>query len=135
MNFSNNLSDFLIYSYFGIDPELCVDSDKIVDAVVNCARIDASRHVHSFGDNVNDSVKCIKCAVNKLRKTCSAKLEKEQFDSWHFDVYEKLKQKDQTITYGIAQKWINMTLRLSVLILALGVLISKFLVLCQDFGH
>lgn len=111
MNFLNELNDFLFFSYFGIDPQLCGDSEKTTKAVIECARIDASRHVHSFGDNNGDLVKRMNDSVNKLRGLYSEPFDNKQFDQWHYGVYVSLKQEDETITYGIAQKWINMTLK------------------------
>lgn len=115
--------DFLIFSYFGFT--LDAGEDTIIDKVIDRSYRDASSHVLSVDDSEkqsrkNDASKIIKERLNALT---------EKFDAWHEDCidalckayenckYKEIKKKNSEdtytleFTYGIAQKWLNMTMK------------------------
>lgn len=123
-----NAINFLLFSYFGITLDDQDNDEVIIDSAIDRAYRDASSHVLSVADSEkpnrqNDASKVIKCYLKKLDDYA------EKYDDWHKDCIDKLfesydgciyknienKRTDKTyklkFTYGIAQKWLNMTMK------------------------
>lgn len=128
---------FMLYSYFGI--KKTTDKLDIIQFAIDFAYRDAARHVLSFGDYGNeesrkqkkndarkDSTETIREAIDKLKEiaeTCNKEqpgVIKKIYDDWHEElttkklqgIYANYKFKDKyKFTCGIAQKWVNMTMK------------------------
>lgn len=122
--------DFLLYSYFGITID--DSAEKMIVAVINRAYRDAASHVLSVKDEYKDELKQdastnIFDAITEEMQTLS--FQKEEFDEFHrrlcddlVQIYEDKNQHEniykedeggnyRVFTYGIAQKWVNMTFK------------------------
>ena len=123
--------NFLLYSYFGIT----LDSvpDKIVDAAINRAYQDASSHVLALTDNEKNKAKeksnepkgtCIKKIKDFVGKLASVKSQEDYTEKHESlsndlrDIYDGVTEEGYGFTYGVAQKWINMTMKYLCVILA-----------------
>ena len=132
---------FFLWSYFGISvEEIKKDEEKAKETVIEKAVIrayrDASSHVLSVKDEHRDSLKALamqsimefvselaEAAADKPRLTMNEK--RTKFDELHkkicrrlveeygCDEYYKVDKRGQLhkFTYGIAQKWVNMSLK------------------------
>lgn len=118
-----NAIDFLLFSYFGITLES--KQDEILPAVIDRAYRDASSHVLSIVENEKENIK------NNAKDLLIEQLEKlpdeNGYDNWHNDlcndlisvydteskeIYKTDKNgKTREFTYGIAQKWVNMSMK------------------------
>ena len=106
-----------MYSYFGISDT--ADGEEVVKAAINRAYRDAASHVLSFTnkddkeDACKEAKKAIKDVVIKLTTY------KKDFGIWHryllkdlLNIYKGYDFNDgYEFTLGIAQKWINMTMK------------------------
>lgn len=113
-----NAINFLLYSYFGVTLES--KKEEIINAAINRAYRDASSHVLSIEDSVKNKYKGngttkINDFINeenqksdtydsKFRKLCCNLVK---------DVFKDCTYKDDNLkfSYGIAQKWVNMTMK------------------------
>lgn len=99
--------NFLAFSYFGVDIKCDVDNidnaDEVIYAIIDRAYRDASSHVFSVTDDKDNKKKR---AVNLIKDW----IEKEKTDYQGVkDIWGELKKiYGEDISYGIAQKWINM---------------------------
>lgn len=120
-NREGNATSFLMYAYFGI---ISSDNGKdIVTAAIDRAYRDAASHVLSFaGDDKKGTAKA------NARKRATAEIQKaidklkdgqKIYDTWHRKLLDSLiaVYKNESLkegykfTYGIAQKWVNMTMK------------------------
>ncbi len=112
--------DFLLFGYFGFTSE--ANDEIILDAVIRRAYRDAASHVLSLKDDKQK--KALKQqATQKIKEVIYQALEcttQEDFDKWHQSLCEELcniyslacyKNDTRLFTYGIAQKWVNMTIK------------------------
>ncbi len=124
--------NFMIYNLIGIDPETCNEMEKIIEQAIQRAYRDAASRVLSIKDDIKDEIK--REAAQKLKSRIvsidSKKERNESFDSWHEKTCEILydffnnDEKDgiykdndnRHFTCGIAQKWVNMTMKYLALI-------------------
>ena len=134
-----NAVNFLLFSYFGIILEN--SKDDIISAAINRAYRDAASHVLSLKDDSKkdtekgkklfaDACDCIEKFINDvLTNGTQNKLNENEneYDEKHQDLSKKLKEMYSKCTnsgyefsYGIAQKWVNMTMKY------LGVILTIF---------
>lgn len=120
MEYENALN-FLLYSYFGVTRNC--ETDEILFAAANRAYQDAASHVLSVDDTKKAGLRQKGCeklvAFAKL-------LPMENYDEEHNKICGELiklyngKTNDGCkFTYGIAQKWVNMTMKYLCVFLAL----------------
>lgn len=112
-----NALSFMMYAYFGI-----ANADNrfdVINASINRAYRDAASHVLSFKNEEDkksakkQAKEKIDTAINQL-KNCQ-----DNYDKWHeclcddlIGIYKKYNFNDgYEFTYGIAQKWVNMTMK------------------------
>ncbi len=125
----NNAFEFLLFSYFGIvsDAEEPIESDEILEKLIERAYRDAASHVLSVKEDVKadkkrEAIEKIKTALYELRyiehEVTDDKICHDSYDEWHEQLCDTLVQmynghcKDgYTFTYGVAQKWVNMTMK------------------------
>ena len=126
---TNNAFEFLLFSYFGIvsDVEEPVESDDILEKLIERAYRDAASHVLSVNDDVKEdkkqeAIETIKEAIDNLKEIESVvkgdKTGHDNYDKWHeqlckilVEMYDGHCKDGYTFTYGIAQKWVNMTMK------------------------
>ena len=119
--------NFLMALYFGIKPE--DKEDIIVDCLINRAYRDAASHVLSVKDDYKKTIKLnciikIKDFLKKLndekdlnyddehRKICTELFEEFEKENKESNIYKEDKNgKYRKMTYGIAQKWVNMSVK------------------------
>jgi hypothetical protein len=119
-----NALDFLLYSYFSFSlKNLAEDEgDAIAYRIIERAYRDASSHVLSIQSNDphEEAVKRIMEGLN-----CICKQDKCTFDTWHNNLcssllslyaeagceWGKSNGRELAFSYGIAQKWVNMTMK------------------------
>ena len=127
----DNAINFLLYSYFGITLES--SADEIVGAAINRAYQDASSHVLALTDEVKSEVAS---HGNPYKEECAKKLREfvqqlveiqsqEDYTAKHkalsqelTHIYAGKAKEERSFTYGVAQKWINMTTKYLCVILA-----------------
>ena len=117
MNKSNAIN-FLLYSYFEITLESTLD--EIMEAAIRTAYKDASSHVLSIDteeNNYNTKNKAIEQMRIEIGKLLN-NIEGESYVQWHGDlctylknIYKDITCDERCFTYGIAQKWVNMTMK------------------------
>lgn len=108
--------EFLFFSYFRIDFQDANNKNKLIEAAIERAYIDASNHVLQLKkDNVLNEKqilmirkKCKKDGEHAIKKALEIQATVE-------DVYEIIKKiynsSGLTMTLGITQKWYNMTIK------------------------
>lgn len=106
-------TDFFIRVYFGT-----TNNNELIDEAIMRAYRDWNRTAHGLGQinsaaGRNQGKECIEIAVQEVRNTEFSRL---TFDKWHEQKCTELKQKyiealDYEISFGQAQKWLNMTLK------------------------
>ena len=126
--------NFLIYSYFNISME--DTSEQIIDAVIKRSYRDAASHVLSFKEEKKDTAGFTEdereVAKINAKKEASDKIKAyieqlvtnkiEDYDkNWHenlcddlvkiYGKYEQYQNKEKRFTCGIAQKWVNMSVK------------------------
>lgn len=112
--------EFLIFSYFGITVEEAEDFNNALMASIKRAYRDASSHVLSINDGEKDVLK--KKGTEMICKAIKGLWDNEEaYDKFHFSLCKTLielysveeiyKDKGRKFTYGIAQKWVNMTIK------------------------
>lgn len=91
--------------------------DDTLEASIRAAYRDVCRTISGFSKNINHDV-ILENVKKLLYKEVNLMLNnniknQEDFDNWHKEFCDKLIKefKNQTFTYGQAQKWINMTLK------------------------
>ena len=106
--------DFLLYSLLSVSGD--DECPKLVNAAIDRAYQDASSHVLSV-EGGNDSTRA---AGKQLILEAIEGYSGKGFDAWHDGLCSALSGDDRIpesatsqpyITYGIAQKWVNMTLK------------------------
>lgn len=128
---SNYGTEFLIWSYFGISAEELKDENKVIEVAILRAYRDASSHVLSVCDDKKDdlkkdAIKQIKSFIDNLKSSINIDNLQKVYDKKHQEVCEALlsetynnpdffppdsKGNKRDFTYGIAQKWVNMTIK------------------------
>lgn len=109
-----NALNFLMYSYFGVTSDS--EENDMLRAAANRAYQDAASHVLSVcNEDEKDGLRNAGCdtLVTFLRE-----LPVEDYDAAHKELCGKLEllysgrtTEDRGFTYGIAQKWVNMTMK------------------------
>ena len=123
----NTAIEFLFFSYFGIDLADENNQDTLLDAAIDRAYVDASRRVWKFEKNSElTDVKKTDLRAN-CRKKANGKIKESILKQQSIgEVYNELEgvydNSDLKITFGIAQKWYNMTIKY---IFIMNVLLSK----------
>ncbi len=132
-----NAINFLLFSYFGITLDDNENDDIVLNAAINRAYRDASSHVLSIeNEEVKNERKkyAIELIIKKIEKIKGINT-KDNFNAWHEELicgskekgseendglmkiygnctYKKDKNNNERkFTYGIAQKWVNMTMK------------------------
>lgn len=121
-----NAISFLLFSCLSISIKSLSykEKEKILSAVINRAYRDASSHVLSISTgNPRDADSKVKPDDIITEEICNL-TEKTEYDKWHCKVCSRLinvyancqyNKKDQNtelrFSYGIAQKWVNMTMK------------------------
>lgn len=132
-----NAVNFLLFGYFGITLEN--SKDDIISAAINRAYRDAASHVLSLKDDFKKDTEkgqdlfakageLIKVFIKDvLNNDTQNKLNKKEYDKKHKNLCDTLISKYKGCTnsgyefsYGIAQKWVNMTMKY------LGVILTIF---------
>lgn len=132
-----NAVNFLLFGYFGITLEN--SKDDIISAAINRAYRDAASHVLSLKDDFKKDTEkgqdlfakageLIKVFIKDvLNNDTQNKLNKKEYDEKHKNLCDTLISKYKGCTnsgyefsYGIAQKWVNMTMKY------LGVILTIF---------
>lgn len=132
-----NAINFLLFGYFGITLEN--SKDDIISAAINRAYRDAASHVLSLKDDSKKNTEkgqdlfakageLIKVFIKDvLNNDTQNKLNKKEYDEKHKNLCDTLISKYKGCTnsgyefsYGIAQKWVNMTMKY------LGVILTIF---------
>ena len=121
--------NFMIYNLIGIDPETCNEMEEIIEQAIQRAYRDAASRVLSIKDDIKDEIKreAAQELKNRMESIKSKPESTESFDSWHEDTCDDLckffnkdgiyKDNDNRhFTCGIAQKWVNMTMKYLALI-------------------
>lgn len=114
---NKNAINFLLYSYFGIT--LDSSADEVLCAAIDRAYRDASSHVLSIKDEDTKLKKKDDAAIEIRGQLQEIEKGSKLYDTWHGTLCESLCQKYEGIeygenrefTYGIAQKWVNMTMK------------------------
>lgn len=112
--------NFLLYSLAGVTLES--DKETIVEQAAKRAFRDAASRVLSIDEEKVDKNALKNQGINILKESIIEDFpdpaKGEDYDKWHGGICTKLKTiyKDKTadgkkFTYGIAQKWVNMTLK------------------------
>lgn len=128
-------TEFLIWSYFGISAEELKDENKVIEVAILRAYRDASSHVLSVYDDKKDdlkkdAIKQIKSFIDNLKSSINMDNLQKVYDKKHrevcnalrFETYDETynnshffppdsKGNKRNFTYGIAQKWVNMTIK------------------------
>lgn len=123
-----NAVNFLLFGYFGITLEN--SKDDIISAAINRAYRDAASHVLSLKDDFKKDTEkgqdlfakageLIKVFIKDvLNNGTQNKLNKKEYDEKHKNLCDTLISKYKGCTnsgyefsYGIAQKWVNMTMK------------------------
>ena len=113
-----NAMEFLLFSYFG-------DISDPIMAAINRAYVDMASHTLTGFKEDKNKWKCREQASNTIYKKIEelTKLQlKNDFDNWHDKLCEKIieeykkickdqKEEKVELSYGQAQKWVNMTLK------------------------
>lgn len=112
--------NFLLYSYFEITLGKN-DVDNVIEAAIRRAYKDASSHVLSIDEKIKSDEdpkkRGIEIIAPQVRKLLAGEL---TYCIFHQETCQKLKEKYEFIsgkegkrefTYGIAQKWVNMTMK------------------------
>ena len=109
-----NALNFLLYSYFGVTSDS--DENELLRAAASRAYQDAASHVLSVRNkDKKDELRDAGCGT--LLEFLQA-LPVENYDAAHEELCNDLVSKysgetteDRGFTYGIAQKWVNMTMK------------------------
>lgn len=140
---NNNLVNFLLYSYFGIENEEELnDPEKAVEKCAQRAYLDLARTVKytysssklkkmsdkSLAANFNKAkIDLINYVCQKVIAKSIVDYNENSFDTWHnkkcLAIIETMKKGNECVggfTYGQAQKWLNMTLKYCWLLGLLG---------------
>lgn len=149
------LMDFLLFSYFGIDEEnkICEDNKaeitelcakraykdlaRTVDFVYSTTRLDNMRKKTALSQDKKNAINFENAKAELIKSVCDdikkfidelKCINKKQFDDWHSEKCESIKDSmnkatfiedgkndaklvNNNFTYGQAQKWLNMTLK------------------------
>lgn len=116
---------FLLFSYFGISGK--EDKDSILKKLIQRAYRDAASHVLSVKEEVKEekketAIQYIVDAIEALNNTQRSYEESEachkSYDCWHKKLCRKLVEEyngccsdKYNFTHGVAQKWVNMTVK------------------------
>ena len=130
---STRAYEFFLYSYFGAGKD-------VLEKAINRAYRDMASHTLTGFSNDDNKKKCKKCAVVLLRMYIKGEEDKnniladvkmknvefkklidckskDDFDIWHFELSKNMRllyssgDASGELTYGQAQKWINMSLK------------------------
>lgn len=122
---NNMMLEFLIFSYFGITIDKAENFDAALEASINRAYRDASSHVLSIKNSkenenektprevgseiIFDTIKGLtdnQKEYDDVHTTLCCKLVEQYDNKDYYKCYP-----ERTFTYGIAQKWVNMTMK------------------------
>lgn len=109
-----NALNFLLYSYFGVTSDS--DENELLRAAANRAYQDAASHVLSVSDD--DEKDRLRNKGCDALETFLQHLPVEDYDKAHEKLCDDLREiysgsttANRDFTYGIAQKWVNMTMK------------------------
>lgn len=118
--------EFLFFSYFGVSLADCKDKsgkdevdckEKLLNAAIDRAYVDAASHVLQLSISEDIKNKCKEDAKKVIYECINPLQNNEKLSaSWHKELAKKLidiyseKEKNK-FTFGMAQKWINMTIK------------------------
>lgn len=121
MEYENALN-FLLFSYFGIT--LRSSAEDIINAAISREYRDSSSHVLSVA-NEADKITLKNAASDRIRSFVENLPDPADYDEKHAKLCSDLKKeydgetKDgYAFTYGVAQKWVNMTMKYLCIILS-----------------
>lgn len=125
-----NVINFLLYSVLRVVPKseenipsedaIKRREDELIEAAINRAYLDTCRvfsvQKEEKKDTRNDAVEKIKEEINEaVQKELAGE---ENYDNWHKElckqlvkIYSNKTVEKRPFTYGIAQKWVNMTMK------------------------
>lgn len=134
---NENAINFLLYSYFGIT--LDSDHKDVLQKVIDRAYRDASSHVLSICNECEKEEKKTSATELIKRKIEQLLKEKNDYNEWHKCLCRKLCKEyekcdfgvGREFTYGIAQKWVNMTMKYLYLLNSIYSHDSDY---CQNIG-
>lgn len=106
--------NYLIYLYFGSDPDL-------LNSCISRAYRDFNRTLHGFGnlksgaETYHQAVESLKDSLDGLKNIPASQISTELFDDWHKTTCNQLtslfKHHGHHLFIGQAQKWVNMTMK------------------------
>mgnify|MGYP007069906591 CR=1 FL=1 len=108
--------DFIVYCIFG-------DMSCPEDAIISRAYVDMAAHTMKGFDDYNEKWEC-RFKASELIKKSLYQLDEKDFDIWHKRLCESLISiySSEKLSYGQAQKWINMTIKYVYVLRKLGAL-------------
>ena len=127
MNSNKNATiDFLLYSYFGITS--CCEKEEMINACIKRAYLDACRTIHfpsrnAFTKSDSKGYYFLTEASAVIHSQLEDALLQDDFHVWHEKTCNRLIAIGETasmktfygsaiyLTYGHAQKWVNMTMK------------------------
>lgn len=104
-----NAMEFLLFSYFG-------DISDPIMAAINRAYVDMASHTLTGFKEDENKWECREQASNMIHDAIDSP-QNNDFDSWHDnlcnDIIKEYKESNESVdlSYGQAQKWVNMTLK------------------------
>lgn len=111
-----NAINFVLYSLLGVT--LGDSKDQLLEAAINRAYRDASSHVLSVREEKEEKDSVRESATRIIKDAIENQLNGNEYDYWYNQLcYELLNHykgkttKKKPFTYGIAQKWVNMTMK------------------------
>lgn len=116
------LNAFLLYTYFGIT-EYSTE-EEIRFSAINRAYLDAASHVlRIVGGNEEFRKVGTNYIVQAIQNYPNGN---NGYEEWHHSLCDSLAKFNIAVTYGIAQKWVNMTMKYSWLLGVLPVEVKTF---------
>ena len=111
----NAALDFIIYSLFG-------DMSSPKDAVISRAYVDMASHTLTGFDDYNEKWRCRYDGSLLIKKSMDQI--SGSFDDWHAELCKGLIEiyTPERLSYGQAQKWVNMTIKYVYVLKRLGVI-------------
>lgn len=111
-----NAIDFLLYSYFAVTTDS--EDEKLLYAAADRAYRDAASRVLSISTAYEGKKKALRDSGCQLLVRFLQQLPIDDYDTSHKNlcnelrnIYKKGTNGEYNLTYGIAQKWVNMTMK------------------------
>ena len=105
--------DFLTFCYFG-------SRGNDIDSIINRAYVDMASHTMATFEDVNEKWSCRWNASNVIKEAIVT-IDKP-YDTWHNDTCNNIisQYPENVLSYGQAQKWLNMTVKYVYVLKLLG---------------